>query len=136
MGYSFIVVDDGDLDRYVVKRIINLAFPDAEISDFGDAKTLLENIHIRSHGLTENSCVILIDLNMPVMSGFQFLEKFDELPAEIKNIYSINVLSSSKNQSDINRMSGCGFVDNFIEKPLNKEKFLSLMDKVHIKANK
>lgn len=130
MDYSFIVIDDGELDCFVVKKIISQAFPQSPISTFRNAQPVLENIKT---GIFENQnfrVVILLDLNMPVMNGFQFLDEFEKLPEETKDNYRIIILSSTKNQGDINKLLKYKVVSNFIEKPLNKNLLISLIEEI------
>jgi CheY-like chemotaxis protein len=134
MNYSFIVIDDGELDCFIVKRIIKLAFPNAEISTFTDASPALENMRGKLPDFDNHCTLILLDLNMPVMNGFQFLEEFEKLPFDIQKGYKINVLSSTKNQTDINQLAKYKSINSFIEKPLNKEKVLLLMEEAQSQA--
>src|SRR3978361_1915947 len=130
MNYSFIVIDDGELDCFIVKRIIKLAYPTLEITAFTDAAPALENMRDTKADFENNCTIVLLDLNMPVMNGFQFLEEFEKLPSAVQKCYKINVLSSTKNQTDINHLNKFKSINSFIEKPLNKDKVLSLMDEV------
>lgn len=136
MNYSFIVIDDGELDCFIVKRIIKLAYPNLEITAFTDASPALESMRDLKPGNDNNCTIVLLDLNMPVMNGFQFLEEFEKLPLDVQRSYKINVLSSTKNQTDINHLNKFKSINSFIEKPLNKDKVLSLMDEVQSKVEK
>jgi len=129
MNYTFIVIDDGELDCFIVKRIIKLAFPGLEITTYTDAGPALENMRDKI-ATDDHYTIVLLDLNMPVMNGFQFLEEFEKLPFDVQKGYKINVLSSTKNQADINHLNKFKSINSFIEKPLNKEKVLLLMDEV------
>jgi CheY-like chemotaxis protein len=136
MNYSFIVIDDGELDCFIVKRIIKLAFPNLEITAFTDASPALDSIRDKKPDFDNHCTIVLLDLNMPVMNGFQFLEEFEKLPLAVQKSYKINVLSSTKNQTDINHLNKFKSINSFIEKPLNKDKVLSLMDEVQNRVEK
>jgi len=70
---------------------------------------------------------------MPVMNGFKFVEEFEKFPVEIQNKYIIiilTVLSSNSHPIDIHRVLTNGIVNAVIEKPLTKEKLISLLNNV------
>jgi len=60
--------------------------------------------------------VILLDLNMPVMNGWEFLDEFVKLPLEIKP--QIFIVSSHFELSQINKGNSYGIVSDYISKPL------------------
>jgi len=130
MNFSFFVVDDGELDCFVVKKIISQSYPGSQISTFINAGPVLEIIKADKTAMEDLTIVILLDLNMPIMSGFQFLEEFEKLSDQIKSKYKIIILSSTKNQADINKLAGFRSVSNFIEKPLSKTLLTSLIDDI------
>lgn len=70
--------------------------------------------------------IILLDLNMPVMDGFQFIEAFNKLDFDNKRSVKIIIVSSSKNSIDVEHARGLG-VDEFIVKPVSVEKLQSVI---------
>ena len=64
--------------------------------------------------------VIFLDIRMPGMSGFDFLEEYDKLPGMIKDKPWILILSSSENMEDIARANSNPYVYKFITKPLEE----------------
>jgi CheY-like chemotaxis protein len=125
---QLILIDDNDIDQLLHKKIIELSKPDTLIRLFGDAQSALDYItHAPEDINTEN--IILLDIQMPVMNGFQFLEAFDHLSAEIKARYTIYILSSSVNQYDISRAKNNPYVKDMIIKPLTKDTLLNLLQK-------
>lgn len=68
---------------------------------------------------------ILLDLYMPEMDGFEFLEKFDKMKS-IRDKVEIFVCSSSKNKEDREEVMSYPFVSAFLEKPLSGE-FLEML---------
>jgi hypothetical protein len=70
---------------------------------------------------------------MPFMNGFKFVEEFEKFPPEIRGNYLIiilTILSPVSSPGDIYRISNYGAVKSIIEKPLTKEKLISLLDHV------
>ncbi|MEQ8357933.1 MAG: response regulator [Cytophagales bacterium] len=65
--------------------------------------------------------VIFLDINMPEMDGWEFLDKFAELDTEIRDKIDIYMLSSSQNPDDIIRAVKNPFVKDFLSKPLKLE---------------
>ncbi|HEY8401603.1 MAG TPA: response regulator [Cytophagaceae bacterium] len=69
--------------------------------------------------------VIFLDINMPVMDGFEFIETFRNLNMD-KNKTRIVIYTASFNQKDIDMLQNIGFRD-FIVKPLTEEKLQNLL---------
>jgi len=69
---------------------------------------------------------IFVDLNMPIMNGFQFIEEFNEHYLDLKTDIKIVVLTSSKNLNDINKALSYKNVIKFINKPLTDIDLLGL----------
>lgn len=81
-------------------------------------------------GLMENYCkglftipdLILLDLHMPVMDGFEFIEAFQNMDCLKDNRVVIAVLSSSENPKELERIHSMG-IRHIIKKPISLEKF-------------
>ena len=131
LDYSFIIIDDSELDRYVTQKFLVRTSNGFIIKTFHDAEQALEIIG-ESHDLAGSTpVIILLDLQMPYMNGFQFVEEFEKLSAEIQKQYMIivlTVLSSNSDPNDIQRIFTHKTVKSVIEKPLTKEKLNALLE--------
>jgi len=113
---SFLLVDDDEVCNFIAAKIIDRLGPSREIQKANNGQTALsllkENISA-NRGLPD---IILLDLNMPVMDGFDFIEAFTQA-GFANNGTRIIVLTSSHNSSDVERVRQLG-VRHYLTKPI------------------
>ncbi len=117
-----LLVDDDEIDRFVNEKIIrqcDVSFPVHAVQDGYGA---LEWIKEKAMSIVSNNenGLILLDINMPGMSGFEFLENYIEVYHHLKDYIDVVTLSSSNHRSDRQRMMELGAVA-YYSKPLNHE---------------
>jgi CheY-like chemotaxis protein len=74
-----------------------------------------------------NPMLILLDLNMPVMNGFEFLEAYQQYEEALKRGVAIVILTTSLNPKDIERVKDKGVVE-FLNKPLAQDKLKEVLE--------
>jgi CheY-like chemotaxis protein len=123
----FIIIDDSKLDCFITEKIIQNSGLSTSIRSFVEAPKALEFIRERiSDDGIEN--IIIVDIYMPLMNGFEFIEEFEKLPGGIVDNYSIYMLSSSINENDKNRVANYRSVKYFLNKPLQINQLSALLD--------
>lgn len=131
MELSFIIIDDSELDCFIARKFIEHTDTSLKVSTYQGGKLAMAQI-LADADKNMPLTVILLDLRMPVMNGFQFVADFDKLPVDIKRKYRIHILSSSRNRNDIQRILAHPAVHSIVEKPLTREKveiFIELVKK-------
>jgi len=126
--FSFIIIDDSELDCFVTKKFLERSYENLVIKTFQNANHALEVI--RENPGNNSPTVILLDLQMPFMNGFDFVEEFEKFPADIQKNYRIavlTILTSASNPTDIYKILTYKAVNSIIEKPLTREKLLSIL---------
>jgi CheY-like chemotaxis protein len=123
----FIIVDDSKLDCFITEKIIQNTGLSAGIKSFVNAKEALEYIKENPVSTDGSKTIIIVDIYMPLMNGFEFIEEFERFPAPIVDNYSIYMLSSSINENDINRVANYASVKQFLNKPLKSDVLISLL---------
>ena len=119
---QFLIVDDDPQNNSLSRMAIRKVLGNVPVKDFEVPETGLEYIGKDFEtGSSDEKTVLLLDINMPTMTGWEFLEEFDKLNENIKMQFQIFMLSSSVDPSDIERATSNPLVTDFIEKPLNKE---------------
>ncbi|WP_162127770.1 response regulator [Flavobacterium phycosphaerae] len=121
------LVDDDDTFIFVTKKIIEKTNHVKEVKVFNnglDALDFLKENLKHSSRLPE---VIFLDLSMPIMDGWQFLNEFVKMETEYTKKITIYVCSSSISPHDISRAKSISAVSDFIIKPITKDKFSEII---------
>jgi CheY-like chemotaxis protein len=119
---SILLVDDDDISNFINQRVIS----SANITDhIFITKNGLEALkYLRSQASESNGLipdVILLDVKMPVMDGFEFLEEFEMTEKHLVGKIKIILLTSSNNPSDIEQAKKYN-ISGYINKPLTSDK--------------
>lgn len=115
---QFILIDDDPMNNLICKLTIEMTLGQTDIKAFVNPENGLEYIQNEFSNLKETSALLLLDINMPIMSGWEFLEMFDNLSYEIKDRVKICILSSSIDERDKERSYANKNVLDFLVKPL------------------
>ncbi len=116
-------IDDDPLSNKFNTMLIRKIHPDVEIVTFVNAEDAL--VQLKDDG-KQRPEVIFLDLNMPVMNGWDFMGEFKKLNLDIE----IVILTSSNDASDKKKASENKQVKDFVVKPLTKSTFMGLVKKV------
>ena len=122
------LVDDDDIYVFLTKKTILKVRQDVEVEVFSDglqAITHLRKIKDRVDLLPD---LIFLDLNMPVMDGWEFLTEYKELYPALASKNQLYIVSSSISPYEMERSKSISVVSEFIIKPLVKEKFLEILE--------
>tara|TARA_B100000446_G_C10521086_1_gene330369 strand:+ start:1124 stop:1522 length:399 start_codon:yes stop_codon:yes gene_type:complete len=122
------LIDDDEIYIFTTKKLINKVGFCEEIAVFQNGKEAIDAIKFTLRNKNELPDVILLDLNMPIMDGWQFLDEFIRIKSE-KQI-KIYIVSSSVDPSDIERANTYNMVSNYIVKPISREKLHEITEEV------
>ncbi len=123
----FIIIDDSHLDCFIGEKIIQNTGTFSSVKSYIEATEAYEVIKNSDPDTTEPITIIVLDIQMPVMNGFQFVEAFEQLPESIRAHYAIFMFSSSINENDKNRLENHPSILKFYSKPISKDIVASIV---------
>lgn len=112
---DFIIIEDNKVDCFIAEKTIQNSGKGSSCRIFSQASLALEHIE-QQH--STGPVIIFVDIQMPTMNGFEFVESFERLALSNRHRYHIYTLTSSINERDKERIKGFPSVKGFLNKPL------------------
>ena len=124
---NVLLVDDDEINNFISIKLIKKALLNTEIKACLNGKFALDQLSELQKKQPENlPDYILLDINMPIMNGWEFLDEYKRLNIDPEGNCKIYIISSSVFSNDINKSKSYPLVKDFISKPLNIEKIKEL----------
>ena len=136
MTIPIVVVDDDDADRYILKRVIKSLGIDAKLFEFEDGVPFVEIVRDRDRlsreiGDPPPPILVLLDINMPRMDGFEVLEQMEAALNNDDLVMFVTMYSSSNQGQERADAEKYPFVKGFIVKPVTAEKLDNLLRELY-----
>jgi len=124
---SVLLVDDDEINNFISIKLIKKALLNTEIIACLNGKYAIDQlVDIQRKDPAKLPDYILLDINMPIMNGWEFLDEYKRLNIDPTGKSKIFIISSSVFSNDINKARSYPLVKDFISKPLNVEKIREL----------
>ena len=124
---SVLLVDDDEINNFISIKLIKKALLNTEIMACLNGKFAIDQlVEIQRNDPAKLPDYILLDINMPIMNGWEFLDEYKRLNIDPQGKTKIFIISSSVFSNDINKARSYPLVKDFISKPLNVDKIVEL----------
>ncbi|MEQ8301997.1 MAG: response regulator [Cyclobacteriaceae bacterium] len=127
---KFVIIENDEICVFINKKVLLKANGHLEIDAFTKAQDALAYLAENQASSSRLPDVILLDINMPVMSGWDFLNAFSEIKHKLAKVPAIYVLSSTLWPPELERISSHPMISGFISKPFKVENALQLIEEV------
>ena len=111
------LIDDSKVDNFINTKVFELSKRTQAIQVFDNAQKAL--LFLQTTEKVPN--FIFLDIYMPYMDGFDFLEEFEKLPSTVKDTAKVMLLSSSFDTLEAERLKKYSWVYGYLVKPLTHE---------------
>ncbi len=116
---SVMLVDDNEIDNIINEKIIEANSFSEQVLVFQTGQDALDYLKQYEADEAKLPEIVFLDINMPIMDGFQFLEDFEKMSDIVLKKCRIIMLSSSISPKDIDRAASSKYVKKYLNKPLN-----------------
>ncbi|MDH5399238.1 MAG: response regulator [Cyclobacteriaceae bacterium] len=120
---NVLIIDDNEIDQFITQSVIKLAKCDAEVHSVSNVNEALYFLQKGLNGEIPIPELILLDIHMPVLNGWNFLTEYQKLSHALTDKIVLVMFSSSINKNDRKQAANFQEIADFIEKPITVDKF-------------
>jgi len=131
---TILLVDDDSINNFINRKLLEKMDVAEEIKIVNNGEEGIKCLYDHCFKTKMSPELILLDINMPVMDGFEFINTFNELQFQNKNEVTIAVLTTSSNPKDRDKMEKLG-VRNYLSKPLTEIKIRDFLKSINVNVN-
>ncbi|MBC8768959.1 response regulator [Arenibacter sp. BSSL-BM3] len=124
------IVDDDDIYQFTIVKTLKALELTDRIMVFSDGEEALEFMLDNINEDDELPDVIFLDIDMPVMDGFQFMEEYVKIKSNIGKKITIYMVSSSVDPADIERAKKISEITDYIVKPITHDQLKSIIQEL------
>jgi len=126
---SLFVIDDDAMYRYIAESAIKSAGLPLQISVFPNGREAIDALERNIDSEENLPDLILLDLMMPIMDGWAFLNYYEQLKPRLGKQIVIYIVTTSNNTVDLDRAKQISDVTGYVIKPMTHQKFVDLVEK-------
>ncbi len=127
---TIFLIDDDPVFVYLTKKIICSTTGDCQIREFADGELAIDRLRKICGDTSSLPDIIFVDLSMPVMDGWEFLDEYAQLQPKFSKRIELFIVSSSISPQEVERSKSYHAVTDFLIKPVAKGKIAEIISHV------
>ena len=120
---KFVMVDDDEFNNLIYGMVIEDTLGNVDMQSFTEPEEGLAYIQN-----VQDPTILFLDINMPTLTGWEFLEQYEKFSEEVKEKIKIFILSSSVDYRDQDKAAENKYVRGFLSKPLESQTVISIVN--------
>lgn len=125
---NLLVIDDDDINIFIIKKIVEKTGFDVNMVSKSNGQLAIDYLVQALNDEEPFPQLMLIDINMPVLNGWEFIEAYEKM--DVSRKADLYMLSSSVYENDIEKAKTYKIVKGFISKPLSIDRLIELLKAV------
>ncbi|TXE13931.1 response regulator [Seonamhaeicola algicola] len=125
------VIDDDEIYQFTITKILKSIELAENITVFSDGEEAFDFLIDNLNNEKELPDVILLDINMPIMDGFQFMEEYIKIKPKVGKKITIYMVSSSVDPVDIDKAKSISEISDYIIKPVSPGLLRTILTELH-----
>ncbi|HDZ06980.1 hypothetical protein LCGC14_0051720 [marine sediment metagenome] len=127
---SVCIIDDDEVFQYTILHTLEAHQSVGKITPFTDGAEAMTFIKANMHNPKELPDVIFLDINMPVMDGYSFMDEYIKTISLIEKKITIYILSSSVDLVDFEKTKKISEVSDYIIKPIRENQLTKILSEI------
>ncbi|MBL0882350.1 MAG: response regulator [Chitinophagaceae bacterium] len=127
-AHHILLVDDDDVTNFLSREMLSIYLPAPKIDMALNGQEAIDFLRSRADQPEQLPDIILLDINMPVMDGWEFLAEFEKLKRPAFEKIHIIMFTSSVYYEDIDKAKTYAIVKDIFSKPLDESKIKTIVD--------
>lgn len=124
---SICVIDDDEIYQLTFKKVVKATGFNQQILIFSDGEEAINFLQNKANRSEELPDVIFLDINMPIMDGWDFMEEYILIKPRIGKQIIIYMVSSSVDVRDLERAKAIVEISDYLIKPVTKEQLIQIL---------
>lgn len=124
------VIDDDEIFQFMIKKNLKLIDKNIKIESFPDGEKAVTALSQKFADSEKFPDIIFLDINMPVMDGWEFLESYKNIKSNFPKDVVIYIISSSKNLEDLIKAKEFTDLSGYIVKPITNSQLKKVVQGV------
>ncbi len=125
------IIDEDKVLIFLTRKMIKNYNPEIEVISCEEAADALSYLSHNQNNLDKLPDIILLDINLPIMDGWEFLEEYDKIVGSFPKKIKLYMFSSSISAIDKDRAIQNPLVEDYLIKPLTEEKLSKIINDVN-----
>ena len=122
------IIDDDEIFQFTAQKYLELKKAAEKATSFTNGHEAMNHLQQIVHDPDDLPDVILLDINMPVFDGWQFIKEFTRVQEALQKKVLVFLTTSSIDQADFDKAKGINIIAGYIVKPLNEEKINDILN--------